>query len=67
MAGMKKCSKCGKMFELNRNSLERVRPISTRFFGTVIVACCPHCCRTVEPSHRGEQQTWDAIYEGEIA
>lgn len=67
MAGMKKCSKCGKMFELNRNSLELVRPLSTRVFGTLVVAYCPHCRRVVEAVHRGEQQTWDAIYEGEIA
>jgi ribosomal protein L37AE/L43A len=67
MAGMKKCSKCGKMFELNRNSLELVRPLRIGFFGTVVAACCPHCSRTIEAVHRGEQQTWDAIYEGEIA
>lgn len=67
MAGMKTCHACGEVFELNQKSLKQVFPLRIAFRGSVTAAKCPRCGNTIEAMHKGEQQTWDAIYEGEIA
>lgn len=67
MAGVTKCQRCSEMFDLKAQSVERLGRKDREFYNVDLVMVCPHCRAWNLPRHRGEQQTWDAIYEGVIA
>ena len=67
MARMTECQACRKAFEINQESLEPILPLRIAFRGSIIAAKCRHCGHVMEATHSGEQQTWDAIFFGEIA